>query len=181
MRNLFLLFIFSAASSLAIGADFSVTAPALKQGKPIAMDNVFDGFGCTGKNISPELEWSNAPAGTQSFAITMYDPDAPTGSGWWHWVVFNIPADTHKLAAGASNGGKKTMPKGSIQSLTDFGKAGYGGPCPPPGDKPHHYFFRVFALKDKLPLKAATPAAQVSYFIHQNKLAEAEVMATFSR
>jgi len=106
-------------------------------------------MGCNGQNISPALNWSNAPAGTKSFAVTAYDPDAPTGSGWWHWVMYNIPADATGLVAGAGNG--RNAPRGSQEGRTDFGSKGYGGPCPPAGDKPHHYHFTVFALKvDKL-------------------------------
>jgi Raf kinase inhibitor-like YbhB/YbcL family protein len=166
---------------LTYAADFSVTSPTFKPGDSLKNEQVFNGFGCSGKNISPQLEWSEPPAGTKSFAITAYDPDAPTGSGWWHWVVFNIPPTVRKLDLGAGQLKSKKMPKGAIQSRTDFGKAGYGGPCPPPGDKPHHYHFRVYALKDQLPLKEDTPAAQVGFYINQNKLAEAELMATYQR
>jgi len=93
-------------------------------------------FGCEGGNISPSLSWSGAPADTKSFAITVYDPDAPTGSGFWHWVVFNIPSSTTSIPKDAGNEKKKLMPKGVIQSRTDFGTDGYGGPCPPPAGRP---------------------------------------------
>jgi Raf kinase inhibitor-like YbhB/YbcL family protein len=166
--------------SWAFGGEFTLSSPSIKKGASLSMEQVFNSFGCTGKNISPQLEWTDPPAGTQSFAITMYDPDAPTGSGWWHWVVFNIPSNIRKLEAGAGQLNSKHMPKGAIQSRTDFGKPGYGGPCPPPGPE-HHYYFRVYALKDKLNLKADTPAAQVGYYIGQNKLAEAELMGIFKR
>ena len=88
----------------------------------------FNGFGCTGKNESPQLSWENAPEGTKSFAITMYDPDAPTGSGWWHWVVFDIPSDITELMTGAGNVKLNLVPEGTIQSITDYGTNGYGGP-----------------------------------------------------
>jgi Raf kinase inhibitor-like YbhB/YbcL family protein len=134
-------------------------------------------FGCTGANKSPELEWSNAPAGTKSFAVTMYDPDAPTGSGWWHWVVFDIPPAVTSFKQGAGNITLSIMPPGVIQSLTDFGVAGYGGPCPPVNDKPHAYVITVYALKTaKLGLdKNATPAL-VGYLISQQLLAKASLI-----
>lgn len=180
------LYLISTSLSLLIGVNavandsFTLKSKAIENNRPIQMDHVFNSFGCTGKNISPDLEWSNPPAGTKSFAVTVYDPDAPTGSGWWHWTVFNLPADLRSLPAGAGSSPHK-LPKGAIQGNTDFGKPGYGGPCPPPGSEPHHYHFKVFALKDRLPLNAHTPGAQVGYYIQQNKLAEAEITATFRR
>src|ERR1700738_3419053 len=125
---------------------FSVKSSDLLSKGRIALSHVYNGMGCNGQNISPALEWSNAPAGTKSFAVTMYDPDAPTGSGWWHWMIYNIPATTTSLAAGAGKG--RDAPRGSVEGPTDFpGKKEYGGPCPPVGDKPHHYHITVFALK----------------------------------
>src|SRR5579863_6497352 len=98
----------------------------------------FNGFGCSGQNISPELHWENAPAGTQAFAVTIYDKDAPTGSGFWHWLIFNIPSNVTELKSGAGDPSKPIAPADAIQAVTDFGKPGYGGPCPPPG-APHEY------------------------------------------
>ena len=97
-----------------------------------------------GPNISPELEWENAPEGTKSFAITVFDPDA-SGEGWWHWTLVNIPAEVTKIPEGASN--KHQLPAGAIEGVSDFGKVGYGGACPPPG-KPHRYVFTVYALNE---------------------------------
>src|SRR5947208_13289781 len=132
-------------------ATFTLTSPDVHQGQTIPSANVFNGMGCTGQNVSPALGWSGAPAGTKSFAVTIYDPDAPTGSGWWHWVVYNLPASVTKLAAGAGDPKKNLLPPGAAQGNTDFGSPGFGGACPPPGDKPHHYHFTVFALDtDKL-------------------------------
>ena len=107
---------------------------------------VFSGFGCEGKNISPTLKWVNAPDSTKSFAVTVYDPDAPTGSGWWHWIIFNISSDVNELKANAGNLQNGLAPKSSIQSITDYGKPGFGGACPPKGDKPHRYIFTVYAI-----------------------------------
>lgn len=142
----------------------------------------FNGFGCTGENLSPQLSWENAPEGTKSFAITMYDPDAPTGSGWWHWVVFDIPAGITSVAAGAGDLTKTLMPKNAIQSITNYGAAGYGGPCPPEGHGIHQYVITVHALKtDKLGLDAATNPAVVGYYIWNNTLAKASIVSYYER
>src|SRR5205823_2757311 len=154
-------------------ADLSFSSPQFSEGATLKDEQVFNGFGCTGKNVSPEIEWKDAPAGTKSFALTVYDPDAPTGSGWWHWVIVNIPATETKLKAGAGNPAKKAAPKGSLQTRTDFGKPGWGGPCPPPGDKPHHYVFTLHALKvDKLPLDKDASGAMAGFYLGQNTLAK---------
>jgi Raf kinase inhibitor-like YbhB/YbcL family protein len=157
-----------------------VTAPDLVSRGRISLSHVFNGMGCTGQNVSPALEWSGAPAGTKSFAVTMYDPDAPTGSGWWHWVMYNIPASTTGLVAGAGN--NRNAPSGSVQGTTDFGTKGYGGPCPPVGDKPHHYHITVFALKvDRIDVPANATAAMVGYNLNANKLATARVTGLYAR
>ena len=161
---------------------FAVTSPQLEKGGRISDEQVFNGFGCQGGNVSPALQWSGAPAGTKSFAVTAYDPDAPTGSGWWHWVVFNIPAAVNGLAKNAGAAQAGLAPAGSVQSRTDFGKSGYGGPCPPVGDKPHRYQFTVYALKaDRLPLDENAPAAMVGYYLHQNLIEKAVLNAHYSR
>jgi Raf kinase inhibitor-like YbhB/YbcL family protein len=150
----------------------TLTSAEIKDGATIAADQVFKGFGCTGNNVSPSLSWSGAPAATKSFAVSIYDPDAPTGSGWWHWVVFNIPAATTSL------------PKGAIQSRTDFGADGYGGPCPPTGDKPHHYQITVFAVDvDKLPdaKDHNASAALVGFDLHFHTLAKATITGLYGR
>ncbi len=159
---------------------FKLTAPDLESKGRITLAHVFNGMGCGGQNTSPALNWSGAPAGTKSFAVTAYDPDAPTGSGWWHWVIYNIPADATGLAAGAGNG--RNAPRGSQEGRTDFGSKGYGGPCPPAGDKPHHYHFKVFALKvDKLDVPGDATAAMVGYNLNANKLATATVTGLYAR
>lgn len=168
--------------SYANAAQFNVSSPEINNGGQIDALHVFNAFGCTGQNISPALKWQNPPAGTKSFAVTVYDPDAPTGSGWWHWVVFNIPATTTNLAKDAGNSNSNLLPEGSIQSRTDYGKPGYGGPCPPTGDKPHRYQFTVYALKtDKLPLDENSPAAMVGYYLNQNLLGKALLTGLYGR
>src|SRR2546429_5877659 len=103
------------------------------------------GFGCAGNNQSPHLAWPEAPAGTKSFAITCFDPDAPTGSGFWHWLVVNIPPNVTELAVDAGNPKSGKLPKGALQTRTDFGAPGYGGPCPPARGHPHRYLFTGLA------------------------------------
>ena len=161
-------------------AHFRVTAPDLESKGRITAAHVYKGMGCNGENISPALNWTGAPAGTKSFAVTAYDPDAPTGSGWWHWVMYNIPASATGLAAGAGNG--RNAPSGSTEGLTDFGSKGYGGPCPPAGDKPHHYHFTVFALKvDKLDVPGNAMPAMVGFNLYANKLATARLTGLYAR
>src|SRR3954447_9253874 len=162
----------------------TLTSPEITEGGTIANEQVFKGFGCTGDNISPALSWSGAPSGTKSFAITIYDPDAPTGSGWWHWVVFNIPPETSALPKNASDVTKGLMSNGSIQGRTDFGASGYGGPCPPPGDKPHHYQITVFAVDvETLPdaTNDSASAALVGFDLHFHSLAKATLTGLYSR
>lgn len=174
--------LFLMVAAQAMGAGFILSSPQLEQGGTLAMEQVFNGFGCTGANISPELNWSGAPAGTKSFAVTVYDPDAPTGSGWWHWLVFNIPATVHSLASDSGNPEKGLLPPGSVQSRTDYGKPGYGGACPPAGDKPHRYRFTLWALDTpELPLGQDVSAAMVGFYLNQHQLATAALTVTYGR
>jgi Raf kinase inhibitor-like YbhB/YbcL family protein len=148
----------------------------------LTQTQVFSGFGCSGENISPSLKWVNAPSDTKSFAITVYDPDAPTGSGWWHWVIFDIPADVNELKADAGRIEKNLAPAGSIQSVTDFGKPGFGGACPPQGDKAHRYIFTVYALSiAKLDLDEKTPPAMVGFVLNSHTIAKASLIAYYQR
>ena len=159
----------------------TVTSTNISPGGRIADAQAYNSFGCKGGNVSPELSWSSAPAGTKSFAILMHDPDAPTGSGWWHWVVYNIPANVGSLPAGAGDPKKSLLPSGALQGRTDFGDPGYGGPCPPPG-KPHRYYVRVYALKvEKLEVPADATAAFVAFSVRMHTLATAELMGTYGR
>jgi Raf kinase inhibitor-like YbhB/YbcL family protein len=132
-------------------------------------------FGCHGENISPQLSWENAPAGTQSFAVTIYDKDAPTGSGFWHWVIFNIPPTVTELKTNAGDITKPIAPKEAIQGITDYGMHGYGGPCPPPG-APHEYLITVYAVKTKLDLTKDTMPAVVGFMLNSNLLAKASIV-----
>lgn len=159
-----------------------VTSTSFKDGDYLGRDHVLSsayGFGCDGGNKSPHLRWEGAPAGTKSFAVTCFDPDAPTGSGFWHWVVVNIPPSVTELPVDAGSG---RLPAGALQVRTDFGKPGYGGPCPPEGDHPHRYLFTVFAVSmDTLPVTADTSAAVVGFYLNFNTLAKASLMGLFKR
>lgn len=160
---------------------FTLTSPQIKEGGKLTDRQVFKGFGCEGQNVSPALEWKNAPEGTKSFAVTVYDPDAPTGSGWWHWVLFNIPANVTSLPEGAG-GDPAKLPMGAVQSITDFAAPGFGGACPPPGDKPHRYIFTVYALGvPAMELAPTTMPATVGFSMHGNILGKATLTATFGR
>jgi Raf kinase inhibitor-like YbhB/YbcL family protein len=157
---------------------FELTSTDIKPGSTIGDTFVFNGFGCTGQNVSPPLAWSGAPAGAKGYVLTVYDPDAPTGSGWWHWVVYDIPATTTSLAKGAGKPGKE--PAGAKQARNDFGAPGYGGPCPPKGDKPHRYIFTLYAVNtDKLQVPANPTPALVGFVTHFATIGKASFTAHY--
>lgn len=159
---------------------FTLTSTSI--GGEATVNEEFNGFGCTGNNESPQLSWKNAPKGTKSFAITMYDPDAPTGSGWWHWIVFDIPENIKELVSNAGNIKSNLVSKEAIQSITDFGVGGYGGPCPPEGHGIHQYIITVHALKtDKLGLNENTNPAVVGYYLWNNTIAKASIVMYYQR
>jgi Raf kinase inhibitor-like YbhB/YbcL family protein len=170
------------AADAPAGADFKLSSTELKAGGRFEQRHVFNGFGCTGGNVSPALSWHGAPSGTKSFALTVYDPDAPTGSGWWHWVIVDLPPGTSALPAGAGDPASGKAPKGAVQINTDFGKPGFGGPCPPAGDKPHRYVFTLYALKvDKLGVEAGATAAMTGFMLNANALAKSSFTVYYGR
>lgn len=182
MKNLWLAVSLGMATWGVHAADFKLASAEVKPKGTMTNEQVYSGFGCSGTNVSPSLSWEGAPAGTQSYALTMYDPDAPTGSGWWHWVVINIPAGTTALPKGVGTPEGKSLPAGAQQVRTDFGAFGYGGPCPPEGDKPHHYIFTLHALKvPKLDIPADATAALAGYMINANTLSKASFTAYYGR
>jgi hypothetical protein len=172
-----------AVAGAAHAQKFSLVSPDIKPGGKIAEEQVFNGFGCSGKNISPALKWSNAPKGTKSFALLVHDPDAPTGgAGWWHWVVVNIPADAKELKKGAGTEAGGDLPSGAVQIATDFGAPGWGGPCPPAGDKPHRYNFTLHALKvEKLELPTGARASLAGYMVNANSTGKASLTGKYGR
>ncbi|MBC5824796.1 MAG: YbhB/YbcL family Raf kinase inhibitor-like protein [Candidatus Eremiobacteraeota bacterium] len=165
-----------AASSLV------VSSHNFAEGGTLPMSTVFSGMGCTGHNRSPHLTWSGEPDETKSFALTLYDPDAPTGTGFYHWVLFNIPADCHQLEENAGASGSIGKPEDAVMSHTDFGSREYSGPCPPPGDPPHRYIFTVYALSvPSIPADAATTGAKLSFMMRESLLAKGSLSGRYGR
>ena len=155
-----------------------LTSSAVTENKTLKQAQLFNQWGCTGENVSPELSWTDVPDGTKSFAVTMYDPDAPTGSGWWHWQVINLPVNTAQLAANAGAEGGKGLPAGASMVTNDFGFKGYGGACPPPNAAPHNYHITVFALSvEKITLPENASPALAGYNILQHVLGKAVLVA----
>ncbi|WP_313300835.1 YbhB/YbcL family Raf kinase inhibitor-like protein [Diaphorobacter sp.] len=161
---------------------FTLSSPEIAANASIDARFEFNGFGCSGDNQSPALQWSGAPEGTKSFALTVYDPDAPTGSGWWHWFVVNIPVDTNALAANAGEKGGAQLPAGARHVRNDYGLMEFGGFCPPPGDKPHRYVFTLHALSvDKLDLPDDATCALAGFMVNANTIAKADFTSTYAR
>jgi Raf kinase inhibitor-like YbhB/YbcL family protein len=177
MKKINLLFPCFLAAMMAAGSSFAQTFTLKSNdvGGQATNRQFANVFGCKGENISPQLSWENIPAGTQSFAVTIYDKDAPTGSGFWHWLIFNIPTNVLELKAGAGDINKQIAPKEAVQSMTDFGTHGYGGPCPPPG-APHEYLVTVYALKNKLELDKSAMPAIVGFYLNQSALGKASIV-----
>jgi hypothetical protein len=151
---------------------FSISSSAFKPGGSIPR-----AFTADGRDVSPALNWENPPSGTQAFALICDDPDAPIGT-WVHWVIWNLPASAKGLADGVQP--NKTMADGSTQGKNDFGRIGYGGPSPPSG-KPHRYFFRLYALKEKVILAAGASRRELEKAMEGKILGAAEVFATYRR
>ena len=161
---------------------FRLTSTDFQEGATLPKAHVHTAMGAGGDNVSPALAWEGAPAGARSLALTMYDPDAPTGSGWWHWVVYDIPASAQQLPRGAGAAGGSGLPPGAKQGRTDFGAHEYGGAAPPPGHGPHRYQFTLYALNtDKLDVPADASAAYIGFMIHFAKIGEAKLAAKYER
>lgn len=161
---------------------FVLTSTDVAEQQTLAKTFVHSAMGAGGENLSPQLAWSGAPEGTKSFALTLYDPDAPTGSGWWHWVVYDLPASCTGLPRGAGSAAGGALPTGAKQGRTDFGEPGYGGAAPPPGHGPHRYIFTLHALNvEKLDVPADATAAYVGFMIHFARLGEARLTAKYER
>ncbi len=164
-----------------IAQALELTSPDIEQGAYLSSKQVYQGFGCSGENTSPALEWKHAPKETKYFAITMYDPDAPTGSGWWHWQVVNIPNNIHQLPSGAGQVSVAAMPKGAMQMRNDFGEYGFGGACPPEGHGQHRYQFTIYALSDKIDVPQDASGALVGYMINAKAIAKSQIEVVYER
>jgi len=163
------------ASNTALAGSLTLTSTDIANGKFMAKAQEFQGFGCGGGNQSPQLSWTGAPEGTVAFAVFAYDPDAPTGSGWWHWQLVNIPKEVTTLAAGAS------VPAGSQAMNNDYGAKGFGGACPPPKHGVHRYRFTVHALSQKLELPENASGALTGYMVNAHSLASSTIEALYKR
>jgi Raf kinase inhibitor-like YbhB/YbcL family protein len=182
MKKVNLIVLFALVFSTALFGQQTFTLSSKDLGGETTKVQEFNGFGCSGQNQSPQLSWKNAPEGTKSFAVTMYDPDAPTGSGFWHWLVFDIPSSSNELVTNAGIVNLNLAPNGAIQSVTDFGIKGFGGPCPPIGHGFHQYIITVYALKtDKLGLTESTNPAVVGFYLWNQTLAKASIVAYYKR
>lgn len=180
MKRLLIPLFLSLCFSVAFAQNFTLKSNDIEG--QAQMKQVFNSFGCKGENISPQLSWSDAPAGTKSFAINLYDPDAPTGSGWWQWVIFDIPATSNQLVENAGNIELNLAPQGTIQSLNDYGGYGYGGPCPPVNGGIHEYIFTIYALKvPTLGLNKDSNPAMVGFYIDANTIQKASLVMYYER
>lgn len=181
-RRIFVVSCFIFVSLSASAESFRLSSPTVKRNSTLNAAHVSNGFGCSGGNVSPALRWSGAPAGTKSFAVTVFDPDAPTDSGWWHWVVINIPPTVNELAESAGSPNSRLLPETAVQVRTDFGSPGFGGACPPMGDRPHRYVFTVYAMKtSRIDLPMDASPALASFLIRANEIGQARLIATFGR
>jgi Raf kinase inhibitor-like YbhB/YbcL family protein len=151
---------------------FALSSPDFPSGGAIPRE-----FTCEGKDRSPALKWTDPPAGTQSLALIVDDPDAPAGT-WVHWVIYNFPATARQLAAGVA--ADSELSNGARQGQNDFQRLGYGGPCPPPGPA-HRYFFKLYALDAKLDLKSGASKAEVENAMKGHALAKAELIGRYKR
>lgn len=158
-----------------ITGEMTLNCADIAEGSTLSNDYVANIWGYTGGNISPELVWGNAPADTKSFVLTMYDPDAPTGSGFWHWNAFNIPADWNKLPKGKSN----DFGNGVVELQNDAGLNGFIGAFPPKGDKPHRYIFTLYALNEVLDLPNTISPAVLGFNLNGKVLATASLTAYY--
>jgi len=168
-------------TNMAVADTFTLKSKDISHGDFMKKTQEFQGFGCSGGNLSPQLSWSGAPKGTEAFAIMAYDPDAPTGSGWWHWQLVNIPKNVTNLASGAGDMSKNQAPKGSRHISNDYGAKGFGGACPPEGDGAHRYQFTVHALSKKLELPEDPSGALTGYMVNAHSLGSSTIEALYKR
>jgi Raf kinase inhibitor-like YbhB/YbcL family protein len=173
----------TAMVALAGAPGFSLTSPDFGPDRPIPQAHIFNEYGCTGQNRSPALAWRGAPRGTRSFALTMFDLDEHgSPSGWWHWVLYDVPASTSQLPENAGALNSHDLPRGAVQGRTDMSQDAYHGPCPDKGQPAHRYQITIYALSvDKLPVPPEASGAMVSYSAREYTLAKATLTARYGR
>ncbi len=182
MRALLLAAALTLPARSALAGGFTLTSSSFADGATMPMALVLRGHGCSGGDHSPALAWSGAPAGTKSFAITLFDPDGRAGAGWWHWTVFDIPPGVNGLRADAGAPGSPALPAGAVEGRTSFGFSHYGGPCPPPGDPPHHYRITLYALRvAKPPFDAHVSGPLLTQYLRSHTLATARIVGRYGR
>jgi len=171
-----LMFFIMGVSMSSANEKFTLNSNTIKSGNFMSNEQVYNGYGCMGENISPDLLWSNSPSDTKGYAIIMHDSDAPTPGGWYHWVVVNIPASKTNLKKG------EVIAAPAVSCKTSFKTTGYGGPCPPVGHGKHRYTFTVFALDTaKLSIEQGFAPDKVESIIKQHVLSSASITAYYER
>ena len=172
----------SVSASVFSADSLTLSSQDIAQGEYMSNAQEFNGFGCSGGNLSPHLKWTDPPIGTKSFAITAYDPDAPTGSGWWHWQIVNIPLTVMEITSGADDAKTNVALKDSMSIENDYGSRGFGGVCPPEGHGVHHYRFTVHALSvEKLELPESASGALTGYMINANTIESSTIESLYKR
>ena len=173
-----LLTLFFTISTLLFSQELYLSSNSL--GKQLNKEQVYDDYGCGGENISPDLHWRTTLGGVKSFAITIHDIDAPKKSGWWHWIVYDIPKNVRSIKKGASN--LKLLPGGAKEGRNDYGFIGYGGACPPKNDKPHRYVTTLYALNiPKLNVDKNATALKIYQEIKKHTIAKSSIISTYQR
>ncbi|MEU5852862.1 YbhB/YbcL family Raf kinase inhibitor-like protein [Saccharopolyspora shandongensis] len=159
---------------------FTVTSDDVTDGQPMAQAHAYDGMGADGENRSPQLRWTGFPETTKSFVVTCFDPDAPIPGGFWHWVLVDVPADVTGLAADAGNRNGHGVPAGAFHVANDLGEHAFAGAAPPPGDRPHRYYFVVHAVDtEKLGVDEKASPAVVSFNLAFHTVARAVLTPTY--
>jgi Raf kinase inhibitor-like YbhB/YbcL family protein len=180
MKRLYLLIAILGCTVPAFAQTFTLKSREL--GGQATNKQVLNGFGCSGENHSPQFFWEHPPQNTKSFALTIFDESAPTGSGWWHWLIFDMSRNVTGLKSGAGNTASKLAPPGAIQSVNDFKTFGYGGPCPPEGGGIHKYVVTLYALKsEKLGIDSTSNPALVGFLLNQNVIEKATLVFYYKR
>lgn len=174
--------LFFTLSASAFAGSLTLSSNDISEGEFMTKKHEYSGFGCSGDDLSPHLKWANAPEGTKSFAITAYDPDAPTGSGWWHWQVVNIAKNVTEIPTGAGSIKQNLALKGSMPIANDYGSKGFGGACPPSGHGVHHYRYTIHALSvEKLDLPENASGALTGYMINANTIESSTIESLYKR